>query len=658
MAVAFLFFVGFSQASADTHVSNSCSLTDVQAAVNNSSDGDTVIILRIGDCQSEKLRPVNVGNKRIDIIFTGADASASLPGEAKEDFVALIFPGFLIFSFIFFKIFSALQGGTQKKIILQAVNFSPVWIPAALIFVIFRTEALMNGKFNFFLEITTFIILYFLAFLYYIMSAWPAASAFTLIDIFNEKSKDERRRQTVTVWSMLDRIKKERIFIISILLVLLVIFFSFDIYLLFKIEPTLVLLVISLGVLFFYMFFKFFSYGNVKIPTIDHEKLNNLQRAIDKVSIATGVKAPNFKILSHTNPTAFSIYPNFGKPTIFITATLLNMADDNELEAVIAHEFSQIYSGRLLYLKRVNNLLIILKTVGFFMFFLALCAINQELIFLWLALLAIATLNPSNDRDMVSGEKGSIAIANASALNPPYSLINFISYLIYYSIAYNEEYYADIKAVEITRYPKSIYSIIQKIENYDGVKDKLPKKYEYLYFTGQGTIFDEIPMATPTVENRKENLEEIDELLAEDKSPEKNAKLKCPRCQNLMGKITAASLDNNPVRENYCEKCDAVWFDGWIFWGVGDLEEEHLGKSKLKIPEEIEIKNEEKLICPRCGVDLEFYIDPTLPKDVKIWSCPTCNGNWLSRKSALNYVVYHKARLKARDEEGKRSMFY
>lgn len=486
--------------------------------------------------------------------------------------------------------------------------------------------------------------------IYYLIAAYPANLAFWLISS-PEDTSGRKKNRIFSYWLLIDRIKRQRLMILSFLFICLLIIIYANLFYFFRIvhSPNIsdfgtylgpntyfIPLLVSFGILIVYSISEILKYGKINISETEHEKSSELKKVIENLAITAGVKAPDFKILAFNNPTAFSIYPNFKKPIIYITAPLLSLADRNELEAVIGHEFANIFSGKILYFQRINNILIFIRAFSYLLLFLFLWSISPFLPFIWAVYLSIVVAQNIFNMEKI-GEHSSFLRGIITLFNPPYAIIKFLTYTIYYATARNEEFYADLKTIELTRYPAGIYSILRKMKNYDEPVDRLPEKFSYLYFTGENTVFKNIPMAQPTITERKGVLEEIDQTLVASRDV-KEFNLKCPYCRENMERKMMKSLYGHALRSYYCKKCDGFWFNSWSLWSIRLAENELNSQTK----EEPGIKLLDKLLCPNCSVKLELIKDENLPIELQIWYCPVCYGNWLFNHDMVVYNNYRK----------------
>ena len=556
--------------------------------------------------------------------------------------------GFLLFYFLAGRYFRKMNSEKRHNFFKSVVISSPIWLSVGLFFLILGISSILGGRANFFIFVPTFLISCIFLYLYYLISAYPAQLVYEAMAVLRDRARQKKRQQILTFWTLLDKIKRKRVFFFSLLSFFIVLLFLLNAFFLLgvskKYEKSLteyydslpVLLFFSLIVIFIYALFEVFYHSKVNIPVIEHRKSTDLKKIIDEMSITTGLPAPRFQVLAVNNPTAFSLFPNFGEPTIYVTAPLLNMADNNELRAVVAHEFAQIFSGRAAYFKNVQNLLIVLRVLAFFLLFLFLLSISPLLVIAWIFLFCRICLNivAGAGRDHFPLE------SLFKMFNPPLALVNFLSYFIYYSSARNEEFYADIKTIEFTRYPRGIYSILHKLENYQGTRERLPNRFAYLYFTGENTTFDEIPMPQPLIGERKELLRETAKDLSGLSYAEEDKKAKCLNCRDPMEPIMLSGFYDNFIKAKYCKKCDAFWFKNETMWMLSDL------PADLKERVRQGKKVAQELICLQCGIEMIFLEDKTLPDGVELWYCPVCRGQWAFKESVLAYLAYRKRFIK------------
>ncbi len=565
--------------------------------------------------------------------------------EENDDFIDNITPIF-IFVVIFLLIliwilpFSADTKQKLYNLISKFVLLSLISIPFLIILDI-RMD--LTGKLNPIIDVAIILAVFIFLIFYLSLAASPATFAYNLINKTGGKSETKYLKHS-TFWSLLDKIKSRRKLTILILIVSLIIVILLDIFFFLKVQKkflefshqlTLILSIFGLFLIFFYFLKAFFGYGRINIPVSEHKKSEDIRRLIDNLSIAAGIQSPDFKIMPHDKPNAFSICPNFGQPIIYITTALLNLADRNELEAVLGHEIAHISSKRVFDYRLISDILISLRSFGFVTFFLFLSTLNPALLGLWLGLFLYGILAFGIEIEMGASSLDLIM----RLMNPPFLLVDFFSYLIYYTFSSDEVFYADLESIRLTRYPKPLYSIFMKIDEYKrfGFIEKMPEEYYYLYFTGENVIPERIPMPQPSISKRKDLLEEVDSLLKGLRAKKEKVILKCPFCRNDMDEVEAKGHYGATIKIDRCQKCGSIWFDDWELWAVDDLVPYILDKTKIETR-----GYPDKLLCPHCGIKLLRLFDPIIPRDIKIFYCSSCDGNWTKYKYLILYDAYRK----------------
>lgn len=557
-------------------------------------------------------------------------------------FLLLILGSLVLIAFILFledffsKTLFKSSKKTQKKYLILLVLF----FSASLIFIptySFRiTHVLVDGEAPSFFFFLFFILIIPFFSIYFLLARFPANFAYFFLEILRPDKKFEIR----TFWSLLDKIKFRRRLIISFLSLTLFVVFCLTIlvgYLAFGRELAMISFLIGAILLFFYFIEEIVGYGRFHVSECQHKKSVDIKNAIENISIKAGIEPPNFKIIINSNPTAFLLCPNFSKPIIFITSSLLNLADRNELKAVVANQIAFISSGRIFDYLTINNLLLFLKICGSLIFLLCLAMLNNIFLFAWLGAVLYFMIRSAMAKfgkgENITGSIGTII----SLANPPFLLVNFISHLIFYQISDDEILYADLESIQFTRYPKPLYSVLTKLEEHKNFGDKMPEELYYLYFTGENTAIRSMPMPQPSIKRRKAILEEIDYTLKSLKVTEEFTGLKCPCCASYMEELEGEIHYGGTIKIDRCKRCGSIWFDEWEVWYIADLMPHVLDDTQLK-----NIIPVDKILCPRCEVELYLVEDYNIPRDVQLWSCPTCNGNLLEHINLIRFSAHKK----------------
>lgn len=481
--------------------------------------------------------------------------------------------------------------------------------------------------------------------LYGIVALQPAAAAFLLVSWVVER--DLATGEQSGFWQLFDKVQRGRRLAIASLIFLLLGFGGIDAILGFKVlalfnfnnQATVGTLVVACLVAA-YLVAEFYFYGKVTIPVTEHKKTADAKRLLDNLSITSGTPPPELLVLAHTNPSCFSTKRNFGETKIYLTSALLNLCDERELEAVLAREQAFHATKHNSHLRLVNNLLLLLKLLGFVTLFLALDLVSDALplVLILTVALAYARISLLSNWTFVNdnGDLGEVLMRFA---NPPLMLAVFLSFVLQYSLAWREDIFADLKAVDYTRYPPGLYNIFSKLRNYQQSTDFLPQEFAHLYLTGERTVRGTLPMFQPPIDERLAVLARIDSSLGQSPSAAASAMPSCPACgQNFMP-VTVLNALGQQKQCLVCAKSGHCWFDS------GSLYELSSAATLNDLPLPAQAAAEPLgSVCPRCGIPLEPVADSFLPKNIGIFHCSGCQGDLLTTKDLSDYLAYRKAK--------------
>lgn len=490
--------------------------------------------------------------------------------------------------------------------------------------------------------------------IFYFLIAWqPQIIAYNFLIYFREKIPLDREY----LWAVLDKVRRRRFLVIFVLFLTLSVFFVIDIFLLSiflkKYSPLsfqqkfLFFAILFLSV--FYILGELFFKQKVKEPEIDHKMKREVSRIVKKLSITRGIKEPQFKIIKNNVPNIFSLYHNIKRPIIYITTSLLNILDRNELESVIASQITEIYSGVLFDYKVISNILLILKFLSFPTFFIFLFLYGEKIVLFWFILLFILIV--INFLEFLSNEADILFPLDflINFLNPIFLFVSFLSFLIYYFLNFNDLIHTDLKSIELTRYPEAYYSMLDKVQNFKNYFDSLPKEFYYLYLFGDNIGSIEFPLPQPPIYLRKRVISSIFPYI-KNAIFRRSESLICPYCKNYMKEIEVAGHYGTTIKIDQCDFCGSVWFDEIELFCLSEsvarlagLLFEKTYKERLK---KILLPNE--FFCPRCGVKLNKLRDPIIPFNINILICPTCEGNFMTLKDLYEYYKYRETAKEAK----------
>lgn len=179
----------------------------------------------------------------------------------------------------------------------------------------------------------------------------------------------------------------------------------------------------------------------------DPEEYHQLHNVVEELAIAAGIPKPKVYIIPDPAPNAFATGRNPRHASVAVTAGLLDMMNREELQGVIAHEFSHI-----------KNYDILLMTI---------VAIIGGLLILFRDLFLRSMFFMPRRRDSRrsgGGVEGILVLAGiALAIVAPILVV-----LIRAAISREREYLADASGAYLTRHPDGLADALEKIGRYTG----------------------------------------------------------------------------------------------------------------------------------------------------------------------------------------------
>ncbi len=179
--------------------------------------------------------------------------------------------------------------------------------------------------------------------------------------------------------------------------------------------------------------------GSRPLERKENKRVYNL---VENLCIACGMKMPKVNIIEDDSLNAFASGINEETYTVSLSRGIIERLNDQELEAVIAHELAHIRN------RDVRLLIISIIFVGIFAF------ISQTLF----RSLRFGSISRNDNKG-----RGALAIIVAMIL----ALIGyFIAILFRFALSRKREYLADAGSAELTRNPLALASALRKI-SYD-----------------------------------------------------------------------------------------------------------------------------------------------------------------------------------------------
>lgn len=220
--------------------------------------------------------------------------------------------------------------------------------------------------------------------------------------------------------------------------------------------------------------------GAKQIQKKDNPRLYNI---VENLSITTGLPMPKVYIIEDSAPNAFATGRDPEHSVVAATTGLLDIMDNKELEAVMAHEMSHVKN----YDIRVSMITFGLSCiVGF------------------IADLGFRMMYYANRRDSDDNSPlGLIAMVLVSIIAP------IAAALAQMAVSREREYLADASAAHITRYPEGMISALKKLDTHAQPMRHQNPATEALYINNplKKGSFKSLFSTHPPIEKRIERLE-------------------------------------------------------------------------------------------------------------------------------------------------------
>ncbi len=188
--------------------------------------------------------------------------------------------------------------------------------------------------------------------------------------------------------------------------------------------------------------------GGVQLTPDTQDPLRKrLHNVVEEIAIASGVPVPEVYVLEkEAGINAFAAGFNTSDAVVAVTRGTLENLDRNELQGVIAHEFSHILNGDM----RLN-----MRLIGVVFGILALGVIGRTI------------LRATRYARFSRNEKGGAAVAGIMAMGVVLLAVGYIGVffgrLIKAAVSRQREYLADASAVQFTRQTDGIAGALKKI---------------------------------------------------------------------------------------------------------------------------------------------------------------------------------------------------
>lgn len=223
-----------------------------------------------------------------------------------------------------------------------------------------------------------------------------------------------------------------------------------------------------------------------KSKSITPSQEPRVYRLLENLCISRGIVMPKLKIIDTPVMNAFASGIRTNNYTVTLTRGLMERLDDEELEAVIAHELSHIEN------RDVRLLIIAVIFVGIFSF------LGEGMV---RGLMRTNLSRNDHHRRSGGGNAGALIFIGFAIVAVSY----FLALLIRFSLSRRREFMADAGAVELTKNPDAMIRALQKISG-NAELAQMPAEIREMAFENPRTGFSGVFATHPPIEKRIEAL--------------------------------------------------------------------------------------------------------------------------------------------------------
>lgn len=210
-----------------------------------------------------------------------------------------------------------------------------------------------------------------------------------------------------------------------------------------------------------------------------------LYRTVENLSIATGMPMPKVYIINDPAPNAFATGRDPNHAVVCATTGLLDMMDDSELEAVMAHELGHVKNYDIRVMMIVFGLVSAIGLIA-----------DIIMHMMWFG----------GGDDDESPNPIFIVLGIVAAILAP-----FIAMMVQLAVSRRREYLADSTSALTTRYPDGLISALTKIGQYGRPMKKQNTATAHLFFANplKGNAVAKLFSTHPPIEDRIARLRDM-----------------------------------------------------------------------------------------------------------------------------------------------------
>ena len=220
--------------------------------------------------------------------------------------------------------------------------------------------------------------------------------------------------------------------------------------------------------------------GVKEIQKRDNPRLYNI---VENLSITTGLPMPKVYVINDEAPNAFATGRDPKHAAVAATTGLIDIMNDKELTAVMAHEMSHVKN----YDIRVSMIVFGLTCV---------IGLISDLAFRFM-------FYGSRRRDNEGSPVGYVLVLIAAVLSP------LVAAIAQMAVSRQREYLADASAVNITRFPEGMIDALKKLQSHSRPMKSQNIAVESMYINDplKKGFFNNLLSSHPPIEKRIERLE-------------------------------------------------------------------------------------------------------------------------------------------------------
>ena len=221
------------------------------------------------------------------------------------------------------------------------------------------------------------------------------------------------------------------------------------------------------------------SVGARAVARTEEPRLWNL---LENLCISRGRPMPSLRIIESEAMNAYASGLSDDKAAVTVTRGLMNGLNDEELEAVLAHELTHIEN------RDVRLLVIAVIFVGIISFVVELMARG---------LFRGSLVRAGRARRGSSGNAGALLLVAVAAI----AIAWVLAMVIRFSMSRAREYMADAGAVELTKNPNAMISALERISGRSDVEEA-PRELRQMFLHDDKTSFAGLFATHPPISKR------------------------------------------------------------------------------------------------------------------------------------------------------------